>query len=90
MFIKIRMDSSVPKSSVEVRKSWQELFQLNPFSKTYLQKGWPSNEVILDLCYSLLNETKRDDNSILGDYPDDFIRKIRLTGLFSLRGGVVL
>ncbi len=47
----------------------------------------PSNEVILELCYSLLNETKRDDNSILGDYPDDFIRKMRLTGLFSLRGG---
>ena len=47
----------------------------------------PSNEVILDLCYELLNETKRDDNSILGDYPDDFIRKMRLTGLLSLRGG---
>ncbi len=47
----------------------------------------PSNEVILDLCYKLLNETKRDDDSILGDYPDDFIRKMRLTGLFSLRGG---
>lgn len=47
----------------------------------------PSNEVILDICYGLLNKTKRDDNSILGDYPDDFIRKMRLTGLFSLRGG---
>jgi hypothetical protein len=47
----------------------------------------PSNEVILELCYDLLNETKRDDNSILGNYPDDFIRKIRLTGLLSLRGG---
>lgn len=50
-------------------------------------KYFPSNEVILELCYKLLNETKRDDNSILGDYPDDFIRKMRLTGLFSLRGG---
>ncbi|MFH1326378.1 MAG: AlwI family type II restriction endonuclease [Candidatus Falkowbacteria bacterium] len=47
----------------------------------------PSNEVILELCYNLLNKTKRDDNSILGDYPDDFIRKMRLTGLLSLRGG---
>ena len=47
----------------------------------------PSNEIVLDLCYELLNETKRDDNSILGDYPDDFIRKMRLAGLFSLRGG---
>jgi len=47
----------------------------------------PSNETILELCYSLLNETKRDDKSILGDYPDDFIRKMRLTSLISLRGG---
>ena len=47
----------------------------------------PSNEVILELCYRSLHESKRDDNSILGDYPDDFIRKMRLTGLFSLRGG---
>ncbi len=47
----------------------------------------PSNEVILELCYDLLDETKRDDNSILIDYPDDFIRKMRLTGLISLRGG---
>lgn len=47
----------------------------------------PSNETILELCYGSLNETKRDDNSILGDYPDDFIRKMRLTGLISLRGG---
>ena len=47
----------------------------------------PSNEVILELCYDLLDETKRDNNSILIDYPDDFIRKMRLTGLISLRGG---
>ena len=47
----------------------------------------PSNEVILELCYSLISEMKRDDQSILSDYPDDFIRKMRLTGLFSLRGG---
>ena len=47
----------------------------------------PSNEVVLEICYRLLSEAKRDDRSILGDYPDDFIRKMRLTGLFSLRGG---
>jgi hypothetical protein len=47
----------------------------------------PSNEIMLDLCYELLNETKRDDESILGDYPDDFIRKMRLTGLITFRGG---
>ncbi len=47
----------------------------------------PSNEVILKLCYDLLDETRRDNNSILVDYPDDFVRKMRLTGLISLRGG---
>ncbi|MCL4321182.1 MAG: AlwI family type II restriction endonuclease [Deltaproteobacteria bacterium] len=47
----------------------------------------PSNEIILGLCYDLLDKTKRNDNSIIGDYPDDFIRKMRLTGLISLRGG---
>ncbi|MCA6070586.1 MAG: AlwI family type II restriction endonuclease [Endomicrobium sp.] len=46
----------------------------------------PSNEIILSACYKLLNDTIRDDESILVDYPDDFIRKMRLTGLFSLRG----
>ncbi|MDR3256998.1 MAG: AlwI family type II restriction endonuclease [Endomicrobium sp.] len=46
----------------------------------------PSNEIILKECYGMLNDTIRDDESILVDYPDDFIRKMRLTGLFSLRG----
>jgi hypothetical protein len=35
----------------------------------------------------MLNETERDDNSILIDCPYDFIRKMRLTGLISIRGG---
>lgn len=47
----------------------------------------PSDETILDICYNLLDETKRDHKSILVDYPDDFIRKMRLTGLISIRGG---
>lgn len=47
----------------------------------------PSREVILEICYSLLDNVKRDDNSIIIDYPDDFIRKMRLTGLISVRGG---
>jgi hypothetical protein len=46
----------------------------------------PSNEVILDICYSLIDETKRDNDSLLVDYPDDFIRKMRLTGLITIRG----
>ncbi len=47
----------------------------------------PSSETILELCDNLLDATKRDETSILVDYPDDFIRKMRLTGLISLRGG---
>jgi AlwI restriction endonuclease len=45
-----------------------------------------SSAVILDECFARINDTKRDEKSILGDYPDDFIRKMRLTGLISLRG----
>lgn len=30
---------------------------------------------------------KFDPKSIMVDYPDEFIRKMRLTGLISLRGG---
>lgn len=46
-----------------------------------------SDEVMLEQCYALLDEVKRDNESILNDYPDDFIRKMRLTGLISIRGG---
>jgi hypothetical protein len=34
----------------------------------------------------MLNEIERDDNSILIGYPDDFIRKMSLTGFISIRG----
>ncbi len=47
----------------------------------------PSNEVILEICDRLLDKIKRDEKSILVDYTDEFIRKMRLTGLISLRGG---
>ncbi|MCS6794609.1 MAG: AlwI family type II restriction endonuclease [Raineya sp.] len=46
----------------------------------------PSNEVILELCESLLDKIKRDEKSIINDYTDEFIRKMRLTGLITLRG----
>jgi hypothetical protein len=35
----------------------------------------------------MLNETERDVNSILIDYHDNFTRKMRFTGLISVRGG---
>lgn len=46
-----------------------------------------SDEIILDLCQTLIDEGKRDPQSLLIDYPDEFIRKMRLTGLISIRGG---
>jgi hypothetical protein len=49
----------------------------------------PSWEVICEICREEImqgQDSKRKDRSIILEYPDDFIRKMRLTGLFSLRG----
>ncbi|MFR9165705.1 MAG: AlwI family type II restriction endonuclease [Dysgonomonas sp.] len=50
----------------------------------------PSWEVIIDICINEIMEGKYKDfepKSIMVDYPDEFIRKMRLTGLISIRGG---
>lgn len=50
----------------------------------------PSWEVIIDICLNEImggNFKRFDPKSIMVDYPDEFIRKMRLTGLISLRGG---
>lgn len=50
----------------------------------------PSWEVVSDICRNEIMEGKdivRNNKSIMVDYPDEFIRKMRLTGLISLRGG---
>jgi len=50
----------------------------------------PSWEVVTEICRDEIMGGKdivRDDKSIMVDYPDEFIRKMRLTGLISLRGG---
>jgi len=50
----------------------------------------PSWEVIVDICQNDImqgEDIKRNAKSIMNDYPDDFVRKMRLTGLVSLRGG---
>ena len=50
----------------------------------------PSWEVVSEICRGEIMQGKdiiRDDKSIMVDYPDEFIRKMRLTGLISLRGG---
>ena len=49
----------------------------------------PSKEVIVGICQGEImqgNDRKRNVNSITNDSPDEFIRKMRLTGLISLRG----
>lgn len=48
----------------------------------------PSNEVIEEICtQEILGGFKRFDlDSIVHEYPDDFVRKMRLTGLVSFRG----
>lgn len=42
----------------------------------------PSDEILMDICRNEIMEgrdIRRDSQSILVDYPDDFIRKMRLT-----------
>lgn len=48
----------------------------------------PSDEVIIDICLEEImgNFKEFKSKSIMKDYPDEFIRKMRITGLFSLRG----
>lgn len=51
---------------------------------------FPSWEVVSDICRNeimLGRDIVRNNESIMVDYPDEFIRKMRLTGLISLRGG---
>ena len=49
----------------------------------------PSDEVIVDICVEEIMEGSFKEfkpKSIMGEYPDEFIRKMRATGLVSLRG----
>ena len=52
----------------------------------------PSDEYIYDLCKSILDLSASDEkrfkiSNICHEMPDDFIRKMRMTGLISIRGG---
>ena len=67
----------------------EELYQL---IKTIRKKHRynPSWEVIVDICVNQIMDgtfKKFKPKSIIVDYPDEFIRKMRLTGLISFRGG---
>lgn len=48
----------------------------------------PSWDVILDICDELTEgrHASMPDKTIMVEYPDDFIRKMRLTGLISIKG----
>ena len=49
----------------------------------------PSDEVIVDICRNEIMEgqmKKFDPASVITEYPDEYIRKMRITGLISLRG----
>lgn len=67
----------------------EELYKLiKSIRKTY--KYNPSWEVIVDICVNKIIDggfKKFKPKSVIVDYPDEFIRKMRLTGLISLRGG---
>lgn len=81
----------ISKKEIPILLCWKDNNAQNLYAEIKkLRKNYgytPSDEVILDICYSFLDDTKRDEKSILVDYPDDFIRKMRLTGLISVRGG---
>jgi hypothetical protein len=67
----------------------EDLYQLiKSIREKYQYK--PSWEVIIDTCENTIMKGKFKEfqpKSIMNEYPDDFIRKMRLTGLISLRGG---
>ena len=49
----------------------------------------PSDEIVCDICIDEIMDgsfKEFDTKSIMVDYPDEFIRKMRMTGLISLRG----
>ena len=48
----------------------------------------PSDETILEICDELTFGRQRShkDETIIREYPDDFIRKMKLTGLITIRG----
>lgn len=52
----------------------------------------PSDEVVADICTKeILGEFKKFKlKSIVSEYPDEFVRKMRMTGLVSFRGQVDL
>jgi len=87
-------DTGISKLELPLVIFWKDnnaenLYQL--IKKIRKEHGYtPSWEVIVDICVNQIMQgdfKKFNPKSIMVDYPDEFIRKMRLTGLISLRGG---
>lgn len=87
-------DTGISKLELPLVIFWKDnnaenLYQL--IKKIRKEHGYtPSWEVIVDICVNQImagDFKKFNPKSIMVDYPDEFIRKMRLTGLISLRGG---
>lgn len=87
-------DSGISKLELPLVIFWKDndskaLYKLIKKLRTQYKYS-PSWEVIIDICVNeIMGGTfkKFKPKSIMVDYPDEFIRKMRLTGLISLRGG---
>jgi hypothetical protein len=95
----LNADSEIASAGISKKELPLLLFWKNNDAKQlYLEiknirqkyKTNPSDEIILEVC-DKLNDGKRfnsfQDTTIMNDLPDDFIRKMRITGLLSFRGG---
>lgn len=87
-------DTGISKLELPLVIFWKDnnaesLYQI--IKKIRKEHGYtPSWEVIVDICVNKIMKgdfKKFNPKSIMVDYPDEFIRKMRLTGLISLRGG---
>lgn len=67
----------------DAEESYQKIKQIR--AKYGYQPSW---DVILDICDELTEgrHASMPDKTIMVEYPDDFIRKMRLTGLISIKG----
>ena len=86
-------DAGISKSEIPLLLYWKDhnahalYLRIKQLRKEHgLSPSW---EVILDICQKEIMgnaDIKRKSASTQVDYPDEFIRKMRLTGLISLRG----
>lgn len=83
----------ISRKEIPVLLFWKDNNAASLYSRIkQLRKDYgytPSDEVIIDICINEImqgNYKKFDPRSIMNDYVDEFIRKMRMSGLISLRG----